>query len=59
MTDDSAEAVRLAAADMRRHFRLPADELLVVVPPAGFVESVREGLADDPTLIVSDEKERR
>lgn len=50
------EAVRAAAADMRRHLRLPKDAVITVVPPAPFVEVMRTATRDDPTLVVSDEK---
>jgi hypothetical protein len=56
---DFAAQVRIAAADMRHHFRLPAEAVIVVAPPAAFVNHAREALRDDPTLVVSDERERR
>lgn len=58
MADDFAEAVRLAAADMRRNLRLPDDEVLTVVPPAGLIGPARKALAGDPTSIVSDERDQ-
>lgn len=51
-----ADAIRLAVADMRRHFRLADDEAITVVPPAQFVDDARDALAEDPSLIVSDER---
>jgi hypothetical protein len=55
---DLAAQVRAAAADMRRHLRLPDDEVITVVPPGTLVDAAREALGDDPTLVVSDEKAR-
>lgn len=59
MADDFADAIRLAAADMRRRFRLPDDGVITVVPPGPFVNHARDALRDDPSLVVSDEKARR
>ncbi|MCW6003881.1 hypothetical protein K1W54_04695 [Micromonospora sp. CPCC 205371] len=54
----AADAVRAAAAEMRRQFRLPEDAVITVVPPAPFVAGMRTATRDDPTLFVSDEKVR-
>lgn len=54
-----AAAVQIAAADMRRHLRLPDDEVITVVPPAQFVDHARDALRNDPSLVVSDEKARQ
>lgn len=56
---DLAAQVREAAAQMRRHLRLPDDEVITVVPPAELVDTARRSLAADTTLVVSDEKARR
>jgi hypothetical protein len=59
MTDEQLELaaqIQAAAADMRRHMRLPEDAVITVVPPAQFIEPTREALGEDPTLVVSDEK---
>jgi len=53
---DLAAQVREATARMRRHLRLPDDEVITVVPPGTLVNAAREALGDDPTLFVSDER---
>jgi hypothetical protein len=56
---DFAAQTRIAASDMRHHFRLPEDAVIVVKPSAALVDHAREALRADPTLVVSDERERR